>query len=240
MPRNLLYAQSGGVTAVINASAAGVITAARRHPGRIGKVFAARHGIQGVLREDLLDTSSLSVRDVEALKSLPGGAFGSCRMDLDPFERNPAQFERLFAVLEAHDIGVLLYNGGNGSMETARQIGAAARQLGHSLQVIGVPKTVDNDIVATDCCPGFGSAAKYLATSVREAGLDVEAMTTSGGRVFVLEVMGRNAGWLAAACSLAARTARDAPHLVLMPEVPFDEPAFLSPQEIAENREKYR
>ncbi len=228
MTRNLLYAQSGGVTAVINASAAGVIATARQAPGEIGQVLAARNGILGVLRETLVDTAGLTVRDLERLRSTPGGAFGSCRFDLDPADRNPAQYDRLFAVLAAHDVGYFLYNGGNGSMETCRQIQAAADARGYSLSVVGVPKTVDNDIVLTDCCPGFGSAAKYLATSIREVGLDLDAMTTGSGRAFVLEVMGRNAGWLAAACALAAEDGDAAPHLILLPEVAFDEAAFLT------------
>ena len=227
MTRNLLYAQSGGVTAVINASAAGVISTARQASGEIGQVLAARNGILGVLRETLVDTAAMSVRDLERLRSTPGGAFGSCRFDLDPPDRNPAQYDRLFAVLAAHDVGYFLYNGGNGSMETCRQIQSAADARGYPLSVIGVPKTVDNDIVLTDCCPGFGSAAKYLATSIREVGLDLDAMTTGSGRAFVLEVMGRNAGWLAAACALAAEDDDAAPHLILLPEVAFDEAAFL-------------
>lgn len=177
---NLLYAQSGGVTAVINTSAAGVIAEARLHPERIGRVLAARNGILGVLRETLVDTAGLHDADLRRLRATPGGAFGSCRFDLDPEERNPAQYERLFAVLAAHDVRYFLYNGGNGSMETCRQIQAAADARGYPLTVVGVPKTVDNDIVGTDCCPGYGSAAKYLATSVREVGLDLAAMTTDG------------------------------------------------------------
>ena len=224
---NLLYAQSGGVTAVINASAAGVIDEARSHPDRIGRVLAARNGILGVLRETLVDTAGISDADLGRLRATPGGAFGSCRFDLDPLERNPAQYDRLFAVLAAHDVRYFLYNGGNGSMETCRQIQTAADARGYPLSVVGVPKTVDNDIVGTDCCPGFGSAAKYLATSVREVGLDLAAMTTNDGRAFVLEVMGRNAGWLAAACALAAEDADAAPHLILLPEVAFNEAAFL-------------
>lgn len=224
---NLLYAQSGGVTAVINASAAGVIGEARLHPDRIGRVFAARNGILGVLRETLIDTAALDGAELARLRATPGGAFGSCRFDLDPIERNPGQYDRLFAVLAAHDVRYFLYNGGNGSMETCRQIQTAADARAYPLTVVGVPKTVDNDIVGTDCCPGYGSAAKYLATSVREVGLDLAAMTTGGGRAFVLEVMGRNAGWLAAACALAAESADAAPHLILLPEVRFDEAAFL-------------
>ena len=207
MARNLLYAQSGGVTAVINASAAGVIATAREADERIGRVLAARNGILGVLRETLVDTAAISADDLARLRCTPGGAFGSCRFDLDPEAANPAQYDRLFDVLAAHEIGFFLYNGGNGSMETCRQIQVAAQARGYPLTVVGVPKTIDNDIVHTDCCPGFGSAAKYLATSVREVGLDLRAMTTTGGRACVLEVMGRNAGWLAAACALAQERA---------------------------------
>lgn len=228
MTGNLLYAQSGGVTAVINASAVGVISEARLQPERIKRVLAARNGILGVLRETLVDTAALSGADLARLRATPGGAFGSCRFDLDPAENNPLQYDRLFDVLAAHDIRFFLYNGGNGSMETCRQIQSAADARGYPLTVVGVPKTVDNDIVGTDCCPGFGSAAKYLATSLREVGLDLAAMTTNAGRAFVLEVMGRNAGWLAAACALAAEDADAAPHIILMPEVVFDETRFLA------------
>lgn len=224
---NLLYAQSGGVTAVINASAAGVIEAARERPQAIGTVFAARHGILGVLDEVLVDTAPLAAADIERLALTPGGAFGSCRFDLDPLERNPAQYDRLFAVFEAYGIGAFLYNGGNGSMDTVARLSAAARARGYPLRCIGVPKTVDNDLEGTDCSPGFGSAAKYLATSMLESGLDLAAMSSRRGRVFVMEVMGRNAGWLAAATALAARRDDEPPHIVLLPEVPFDESAFL-------------
>ena len=228
MAGNLLYAQSGGVTAVINASAAGVIAEARLQPERIGRVLAARNGILGVLRETLTDTATLPDAEVGRLRATPAGAFGSCRFDLDPVDTNPAQYDRLFAVLAAYEIRFFLYNGGNGSMETCRQIQTAADVRGYPLTVVGVPKTVDNDIVGTDCCPGFGSAAKYLATSICEVGLDLAAMTSGAGRAFVLEVMGRNAGWLAAACALAAEDADRAPHLILLPEVGFDEAAFLA------------
>ncbi len=225
--RNLLYAQSGGVTAVINATAAGVIAAARAHPESVGRVLAARHGILGVLGEDLVDCSVLDDADCLALKQLPGGAFGSCRFDVDPVDKNPAQYDRIIAVLAAHDIGYFLYNGGNGSMDTVIKLSAAARARGYPLTCVGVPKTVDNDLLNTDCSPGFGSAAKYLATSMREAGLDLRAMSSRRGRIFVMEVMGRNCGWLAASTVLARRTPDDPPHIILFPERPFDETAFL-------------
>lgn len=238
-PFNLLYAQSGGVTAVINATAAGVIEAARAHPDTIGTVLAARHGILGVLDESLVDTAGLSADDLVRLARTPGGAFGSCRFDLDPLERNPAQYDRLFAVFEAHRVGAFLYNGGNGSMDTVARLSAAARARGYPLRCIGVPKTVDNDLEGTDCSPGFGSAAKFLATAMLESGLDLAAMSSRRGRVFVMEVMGRNAGWLAAATALAARNDDEPPHIVLLPEVPFDEAAFLARVEAVVGRLGY-
>ncbi|WP_345792549.1 6-phosphofructokinase [Thauera sp. JM12B12] len=224
----LLYAHSGGVTAVINATAAAVIDAARAHPGRIGRVLAAHRGIAGILREDLIDTGTLDAEALARLARTPGGAFGSCRFDL-PREEGGAVMDRLFAVFEAHRIGWLLYNGGNGSMDAVARLQAEARRRGHPLQCIGVPKTVDNDIEGTDCCPGFGSAAKYLATSMLEAGLDIASMVGARGSVFVMEVMGRNTGWLAAATALAAGGDPERPpHIVLVPEVAFDEEAFLA------------
>jgi len=225
--RNLLYAQSGGVTAVIHATAAGVIAACGSHPESIGRVYAARHGILGALNEEMVDCTGFDETACLALAARPGGMFGSCRFDLDPPEENPAQFDRLITVLSAHDIGYFLYNGGNGSMDTVMKLSAAARARGYPLTCIGVPKTVDNDLVGTDCSPGFGSAAKYLATSMLEAGLDLRAMSSRRGRVFVMEVMGRNCGWLAASTVLARRAADDPPHLLLMPERAFDEAAFL-------------
>jgi len=225
---NLLYAQSGGVTAVINATAASVIEAARARPDGIKKVLAARHGILGILAEDLVDTATLSVADLEILSHTPGGTFGSCRFDPDPPEANPAQYDRLFDVFAAHDIGYFLYNGGNGSMDTVAKVSRAARQRAYPLVCIGVPKTVDNDLEGTDCSPGFGSAAKYAATAMLEAGLDLVSMSSRVGRAFVLEVMGRNAGWIAAATALAARNDDEPPHIILMPEVPFEEARFLA------------
>ncbi|NMG43696.1 diphosphate--fructose-6-phosphate 1-phosphotransferase [Aromatoleum toluvorans] len=225
---NLLYAQSGGVTAVINATAAAVIAAARERDDAVGTLFAARNGILGVLGEDLIDTAVLGAEEVDALAHMPGGAFGSCRFDLDPPERNPAQYDRLFAVFAAHGIGGFLYNGGNGSMDAVAKLSAAARARGYPLACVGVPKTVDNDLEGTDCSPGFGSAAKYAAVAMLEAGIDVASMASRSGRVFVLEVMGRNAGWIAAATALAAQTADEPPHIILMPEIPFDEDAFLA------------
>ena len=222
---NLLYAQSGGVTAVINATACAVIQTARRKGVR---VLAGRNGIIGVLREELIDTSKETPAAIAALRHTPGGAFGSCRYKLKSLQQNRAQYERLIDVFKAHDIRWFLYNGGNDSADTALKISQIGAELGHAVNVIGVPKTVDNDLAVTDCCPGFGSVAKYTAVSVAEASLDVESMCESSTKVFVIEVMGRHAGWIAAAGGLAARKAGEPPHLILFPEIAFDEDAFLA------------
>ena len=225
MQGNLLYAQSGGVTAVINASACAVIETARKHKVR---VYAARNGIIGALREELIDTSKESASAIAALRHTPGGAFGSCRFKLKLIEESRPQYERLIEVLRAHDIRWFLYNGGNDSADTANKISQIGKALGHDVKVIGVPKTVDNDLAVTDCCPGVGAVAKYTAVSVLEASLDVASMAESSTKVFVMEVMGRHAGWIAAAAGLAGKTADDAPHIILFPEIPFDEEAFLA------------
>ncbi len=227
-PRNAFYAQSGGVTAVINASACGVIEAARKHPRRIGKLYAGRNGILGALTEDLIDTGKESAADIRALRHTPAGAFGSARYKLKKYEDNPAQYERLIEVFKAHDIGYFFYNGGGDSADTCFKVSLLAEKLGYPLQAIHVPKTVDNDLPITDCCPGFGSVAKYVAVSIREAGFDVASMARTSTKVFVLEVMGRHAGWIAAAGGLAAQKAGDAPHIILFPEITFDEAAFLA------------
>jgi len=226
--KNLFYAQAGGVTAVINATAASVIEIARRYPEKIGRVLAGRHGILGVLREELLETSALSCRDLSAISRLPGGVFGSCRFELELEQTRPAQYDRLFDVFAAHGIGFFLYNGGNGSMDVVVKLSRAARRRGYPLVCVGIPKTIDNDLEGSDCSPGFASAAKYVATSVLEAGRDLSSMGSRVGRVFVLEVMGRNTGWLAAASVLAAREQNDPPHIVLLPEVPLNRETFLA------------
>ena len=224
--RNALYAQSGGVTPVINATAAALIEAARRHPDRIGSVYAARDGIIGALQERLIDTSSLTVADLEALGHTPGGVFGSCRYKLKGLDDNRREYERLVEVLKAHDIGYFFYNGGNDSADTALKISEMARALDVPLQCIAVPKTIDNDLAVTDNCPGFGSVAKYVAVSIMEASLDVMSMASSSTKVFIMEVMGRHAGWIAAAGGLASRNPGDPPQVILLPEVPFDQDAF--------------
>ncbi len=226
--KNAFYAQSGGVTAVINASACGVIETARKHSDVIGKVYAGRNGIIGALTEDLIDTSKESDEAIAALRSTPSGAFGSCRFKLKSLEANKREYERLIEVFKAHNIGYFFYNGGGDSADTCLKVSLLAEKLGYPLQAIHVPKTVDNDLPITDCCPGFGSVAKYVAVSIREAGFDVASMARTSTKVFVMEVMGRHAGWIAAAGGLAAQKTGDAPHIILFPEIPFDEAAFLT------------
>ena len=221
----MLYAQSGGVSAVINATAAAVIETAR---ARGVKVLAGRNGILGVLREELIDTSKESAATIRMLAQTPGGAFGSCRVKLKSLDEDRARYERLLAVFKAHDVRWFLYNGGNDSADTVLKVSQLADKYGYPLTCIGVPKTVDNDLAVTDCCPGFGSAAKYTAVSVREAALDVAAMAETSTKVFVYEAMGRHAGWLAAAGGLAGQGPDDAPQIILFPERAYDETAFLS------------
>jgi 6-phosphofructokinase 1 len=229
MPKkNAFYAQSGGVTATINTTACAVIETARKHRSKIGKVYAGRDGIIGALTEDLIDTSKESPAAIRALRHTPGGAFGSCRYKLKGVEEARAQYERLIEVFKAHDIGYFFYNGGNDSADTSYKVSQIAEKLGYPLICIGIPKTVDNDLALTDCCPGFGSVAKYVATSIREAGYDVASMARTSTRVFILEVMGRHAGWITAACGLAQEKEGDAPHILLFPEIPFDQDRFLA------------
>ena len=225
---NALYAQSGGPTAVINATAQGVIEAIRRARPKVGKLYAARNGILGALHEQLLDTDAASAEAVAALGQRPGSAFGTARYKLARFEDDDREYRRLIEVFRAHDIGMVFFNGGNDSMDTALKLSQLGRQLDYPLQCIGLPKTVDNDLPVTDCCPGFGSAAKYVAVSTREAALDVAGMARTSTKVFILEVMGRHAGWIAAAGGLAGAGPADAPHIILFPEVPFAEERFLA------------
>ena len=226
--KNAFYAQSGGVTAVINASACGVLQTARQHPEEIGKVYAGRNGIIGALTEDLIDTSVESEAAIGALKNTPGAAFGSCRYKLGSIHEHRAQYERLIEVFQAHDIALFFYNGGGDSLDTAYKVSQMGAGVGYPIVCIGIPKTIDNDLPITDCSPGFGSAAKYIATSVREAAFDLAAMSRTSTQVFVLEVMGRHAGWTTAACALAADREGEAPHILLLPEVVFDEARFLA------------
>jgi 6-phosphofructokinase len=227
MKKNILYAQSGGVTPVINATACGVIETAAKYRDRIGKVLAGKDGIIGVLREDLIDTSRESKSAIAALRHTPGGAFGSCRFKLRSIEESKREYARLIEVLRAHDVGYFFYNGGGDSADTAYKVSQIGKKMGFPVQCIGVPKTIDNDLPVTDNCPGFGSVAKYVAVSTLEASLDVESMASSSTKVFILEVMGRHAGWIAAAAGLAARAEGDPPHVILFPEVPFKQREFL-------------
>ena len=227
MKKNALYAQSGGVTAVINATAGALILEARKNKN-IGKVFAAKNGILGVLREELIDTSKESLSAIESLSYRPGGVFGSCRFKLKDLEISEKEYERLIEVFKAHNIGYFFYNGGNDSADTAFKVSQIGKKLNYPIQCIAIPKTVDNDLVLTDCCPGFGSAAKYIATSTMEASLDVQSMSETSTKVFILEVMGRHAGWMAASSVLARTSNEDAPHIILLPEVTFNQKDFLA------------
>lgn len=225
--RNAFYAQSGGVTAVINATACGVIETARKHKNKISKVYAGRNGIIGALTEDLIDTSKESARSIAALKHTPSGAFGSCRYKLKSIDESRAQYERLIEVFKAHNIGYFFYNGGGDSQDTSLKVSQLSKKMGYPIQCIGIPKTIDNDLPITDSCPGFGSVAKYVAVSIREAAFDVKSMAETSTKVFVMEVMGRHAGWIAAASGLAAENEGDAPHIILFPEIAFNQKLFL-------------
>lgn len=240
MPKkNAFYAQSGGVTAVINATACGLIETAREHRGEIGKVYAGRNGIIGALTEDLIDTSKESKANIRGLLTTPSGAFGSCRHKLKSLEENREEYERLIEVFKAHNIGYFFYNGGGDSADTCLKVSQLSEQLGYPLQAIHVPKTIDNDLPFTDNCPGFGSVAKYVAISTKEAAMDVASMCETSTKVFILEVMGRHAGWIAAAAGLAAEKEGDAPHIILFPEIAFDEKKFLAKVERTVKRHGY-
>ena len=228
MAKNAFYAQSGGVTAVINATAAGLIQTARNNPGGIGTVYAGRNGIIGALTEDLIDTSQESDEAIAALRHTPSGAFGSCRYKLKGLDESKAQYDRLIEVFKAHDIGYFFYNGGGDSADTAHKVSQLGDTLGYPIVCVGIPKTVDNDLPVTDNCPGFGSVAKYVAVSIREAAFDVASMALTSTKVFIMEVMGRHAGWIAAAGGLAAEKEGDPPQVILFPEIRFDEDAFLA------------
>jgi ATP-dependent phosphofructokinase / diphosphate-dependent phosphofructokinase len=236
--QNIFYAQSGGVTAVINATACGVIESARKSK-KLGKVLAGKNGIIGALKEELIDTSLESKRDIAALRHTPGGAFGSCRYKLKSLSDNKAEYQRLIDVFQAHDIGYFFYNGGGDSQDTANKVSELSLQMGHPICCIGIPKTVDNDLPITDTCPGFGSVAKYVAVATMEAGMDVASMAESSTKIFVLEVMGRHAGWIAAASGLAKDHPSAPPHIILFPEVAFDEVKFLARVKQTVNRVGY-
>ncbi|MDP1524233.1 MAG: 6-phosphofructokinase [Rhodocyclaceae bacterium] len=225
---NAFYAQSGGVTAVINASACGVIETARKHKDQIGKVYAGRNGIIGALTEDLIDTTKESTAAIAALRTTPSGAFGSCRYKMKSLEANKREYDRLIEVFKAHNIGYFFYNGGGDSADTCLKVSQLSKATGYPLQAVHVPKTVDNDLPITDNCPGFGSVAKYIAVSTLEATFDVRSMCATSTKVFVLEVMGRHAGWIAAAGAMASTEGTELPIIVLFPEVLFDQKKFLA------------
>ena len=238
-PKNAFYAQSGGVTSVINASAAGVIETARKFPKKIGKVFAGKNGILGALEENLIDTSQESAKQIELLKYTPGGAFGSARYKLKGIQENRKEYERLIEVFKAHDIGYFFYNGGGDSMDTAHKVSQIGSEMNFPIASIGIPKTVDNDLPITDTCPGFGSVAKYIAVSTNEASLDVLSMAETSTKIFILEVMGRHAGWIAAASGLISNTRNDPPHIILFPEIPFNKKDFLKKVEKSVKQNSY-
>ncbi len=225
--KNAIYAQSGGVTSVINATASGLFTA-HKNSENAGIIYAGINGIKGILEENLVDTSSYDADFLAKLKHTPGGFFGSSRYKLPDFDADPTPYERLFEVFAAYDIGYFFYNGGNDSADTCLKIGLAAEQLGYDLQAIHLPKTVDNDLPITDFCPGFGSVAKYIAVTARETALDIASMYATSTKVFVLEVMGRNAGWIAASAGLAKTQNSPAPQIILLPEVPFNRENFIT------------
>jgi 6-phosphofructokinase 1 len=237
--KNVFYAQSGGVTAVINATACGLIEATREHSDKIGNVYAGYNGILGALREELIDTSKESDDAIASLRYTPSGAFGSCRYKLKNFEDSKAEYKRLIQVFKAHNIGYFFYNGGGDSADTCLKVSHISEQMGFPIQAIHIPKTVDNDLPFTDNCPGFGSVAKYSAVSTKEASLDIASMCETSTKVFILEVMGRHAGWIAAASALAAEKAGDPPHIILFPEVPFSGQSFLDKVEKTVLREGY-
>lgn len=224
---NVFYAQSGGATAVINASACGVIETARKHSNQLGKVYVGRNGILGALREELIDTSQESPEAISALRYTPSSAFGSCRYKLKGLEENRAEYERLIEVFQTHNIGYFFYNGGGDSQDTSHKVSQMAQKMGVPLTCIGIPKTVDNDLPFTDNSPGFGSVAKYVAVSILEAGLDVAGMAATSTKVFIMEVMGRHTGWIAASAGLASEKENEPPHIILFPEVHFNPEHFL-------------
>lgn len=226
MPKNIFYAQSGGVTAVINATAAAVIETAQQYPTKIGKVYAGRNGIVGALNDDLIDTSINTTEIIKTLQQTPGGAFGSCRYKLADFRDDPSEYERLISILKKYDIGYFFYNGGNDSQDTVNKISQYCQSIDYPLQCIGLPKTIDNDLALTDCCPGFGSVAKFVATTTRECAFDLMSMCATSTKVFIMEVMGRHAGWIAASAGLSTDNSCAAPHIILFPEVTFNPELF--------------
>ena len=236
--QNAIYAQSGGVTSVINATASAVIEASRKSK-KINKLYAGKDGIIGILNEELIDTSLENSSDIKKLMHTPGGAFGSCRHKLKDVNQSKREYERLIDVFKAHNIGYFFYNGGGDSQDTSNKIAQYTKDAGFPVTCIGIPKTIDNDLPYTDNCPGFGSVAKYIATSTKEAALDVKSMSKSSTKVFIFEVMGRHAGWLAASAGLAKSKNNSAPHIILLPEVTFNEKLFLKKVKEVVKKEDY-
>ena len=236
--QNAIYAQSGGVTSVINATASAVIEASRKSK-KINKLYAGKDGIIGILNEELIDTSLENSLDIKKLMHTPGGAFGSCRHKLKDINQSKREYERLIDVFKAHDIGYFFYNGGGDSQDTSNKIAQYTKDAGFPVTCIGIPKTIDNDLPYTDNCPGFGSVAKYIATSTKEAALDVKSMSKSSTKVFIFEVMGRHAGWLAASAGLAKSKNNSAPHIILLPEIDFNEKLFLKKVKEVVKKEDY-
>ncbi len=236
--QNAIYAQSGGVTSVINATASAVIESSRKSK-KINKLYAGKNGIIGILNEDLIDTSLENSFDIKKLMHTPGGVFGSCRHKLKDINQSKREYERLIDVFKAHNIGYFFYNGGGDSQDTSNKIAQYTKDAGFPVTCIGIPKTIDNDLPYTDNCPGFGSVAKYIATSTKEAALDVKSMSKSSTKVFIFEVMGRHAGWLAASAGLAQSKNNSAPHIILLPEVAFNEKLFLKRVKEVVKKEDY-
>ncbi|MDK2943431.1 MAG: ATP-dependent phosphofructokinase / diphosphate-dependent phosphofructokinase [Mesotoga sp.] len=232
--KNAVYAQSGGVTSVINASAYGTLVAALESK-EIDRVFAGINGVKGILNEDLYDLTEEARSEIDRIPYTPGAVFGSCRTKIDSDE----DFEKLFKVFDAHSIRYFFYNGGNDSMDTAHKISKKAKEIGYELQVVGIPKTVDNDLLETDHCPGYGSAARFTAISIMEATRDLKSMYSDSTKVFIMESMGRNSGWLAASGSLASTDRFHGPQIILLPEVPFMEDSFIAKVEEVVKKEGY-
>ena len=237
MKGNIFYAQSGGVTPVINATAAGVIDAYNKNKKSFGKLYVGKNGILGALNEELIDISKEDKTQLALLKQTPGGAFGSCRLKLSDFKKSKKDFDRLYEVFKKHNIRYFFYNGGGDSQDTTNKVSKFFKEKNYSIICIGLPKTIDNDLPVTDNCPGFGSVAKYIATSTLEASLDVKSMCETSTKVFILEVMGRHAGWLAASAGVIKEKAGDAPHLILFPEIQFNQSSFL--KKVKETTIKY-
>ena len=237
MKGNIFYAQSGGVTPVINATAAGVIDAYNKNKKSFGKLYVGKNGILGALNEELIDISKEDKAQLALLKQTPGGAFGSCRLKLSDFKKSKKDFDRLYEVFKKHNIRYFFYNGGGDSQDTTNKVSKFFEEKNYSIICIGLPKTIDNDLPVTDNCPGFGSVAKYIATSTLEASLDVKSMCETSTKVFILEVMGRHAGWLAASAGVIKEKAGDAPHLILFPEIQFNRSSFL--KKVKETTIKY-